>query len=48
MRFFVGTDVGGTFTDLVVLEDNRPPRLFVAPTTPRDRSEGVVNTEARS
>ncbi|WP_283134545.1 hydantoinase/oxoprolinase family protein [Rhizohabitans arisaemae] len=41
-RFFVGTDVGGTFTDLVVLQDGRPPRLFKAPTTPHDRSEGVV------
>ncbi|MFG1615809.1 hydantoinase/oxoprolinase family protein [Nonomuraea wenchangensis] len=46
VRFFVGTDVGGTFTDLVVLEDNRPPRLFKAPTTPHDRSEGVVNALA--
>lgn len=42
-RFFVGTDVGGTFTDLVVLRDGRPPRLFKSPTTPEDRSEGVVN-----
>ncbi|MFB9965942.1 hydantoinase/oxoprolinase family protein [Sinosporangium siamense] len=41
-RFFVGTDVGGTFTDLVVLQDGRPPRLFKSPTTPRDRSEGVI------
>ncbi|WP_165969113.1 hydantoinase/oxoprolinase family protein [Actinomadura sp. KC06] len=42
-RFFVGTDVGGTFTDLVVLRDGRPPRLFKSATTPDDRSEGVVN-----
>ncbi|ROO85006.1 N-methylhydantoinase A [Actinocorallia herbida] len=42
-RFFVGTDVGGTFTDLVALRDGRPPRLFKSPTTPEDRSEGVVN-----
>ncbi|SEG87796.1 N-methylhydantoinase A [Thermomonospora echinospora] len=43
LRFFVGTDVGGTFTDLVVLRDGHPPRLFKSPTTPHDRSEGVVN-----
>ncbi|MFF5259848.1 hydantoinase/oxoprolinase family protein [Actinomadura viridis] len=39
----MGTDVGGTFTDLVVLQDARPPRLFKSPTTPHDRSEGVLN-----
>ncbi|MGP4022561.1 hydantoinase/oxoprolinase family protein [Actinomadura sp. 3N407] len=42
-RFFVGTDVGGTFTDLVVLQDGHPPQLFKTPTTPEDRSEGVVD-----
>ncbi|MWA05394.1 hydantoinase/oxoprolinase family protein [Actinomadura sp. LD22] len=42
-RFFVGTDVGGTFTDLVVLEDESPPRLFKSPTTPDDRAVGVVS-----
>ncbi|CAO5165438.1 N-methylhydantoinase A [Frankia sp. AiPs1] len=42
-RFFVGTDVGGTFTDLVVLEEGSPPRLFKSPTTPQDRAVGVVS-----
>ncbi len=42
-RFFVGTDIGGTFTDLVVLEDGERPRLFKSPTTPGDRAAGVVN-----
>ncbi|MFD9718692.1 hydantoinase/oxoprolinase family protein [Streptomyces sp. NPDC059076] len=41
--FFVGTDVGGTFTDLVVLQDQCAPRIFKSPTTPHDRSEGVLN-----
>ncbi|WFE22556.1 hydantoinase/oxoprolinase family protein [Solwaraspora sp. WMMD937] len=41
-RFFVGTDIGGTFTDLVVLEDGAPPRLFKSPTTLPDRSGGVL------
>jgi len=38
----VGTDVGGTFTDLVLV---RPDGTLVAdkhPTTPRDQSEGVL------
>ncbi|MEV7284813.1 hydantoinase/oxoprolinase family protein [Streptomyces sp. NPDC093252] len=38
----MGTDVGGTFTDLVVLQDQHTPRLFKSPTTPHDRSEGVI------
>ncbi len=40
----MGTDIGGTFTDLVLLEAGAQPRLFKAPTTPHDRSEGVLDT----
>jgi N-methylhydantoinase A len=40
-KLFVGTDIGGTFTDLVVLEDGGRPRLFKAPTTPHDRADGI-------
>lgn len=42
-RYLVGTDIGGTFTDLVLLEDGQPPRLFKSPTTPQDRSKGVMD-----
>lgn len=41
--YLVGTDIGGTFTDLVLLEEGRRPRLFKSPTTPHDRSEGILN-----
>ena len=43
-QLFVGTDIGGTFTDLVVLEEGEQPRLFKAPTTPHNRADGVFAT----
>ena len=39
--FKVGVDVGGTFTDLVVL-DGQTLRIFKTPTTP-DVAEGLIN-----
>ncbi|MFC0527642.1 hydantoinase/oxoprolinase family protein [Phytohabitans kaempferiae] len=41
--FSVGTDIGGTFTDMVVLDDQSVLRLFKLPTTPEDRSQGVID-----
>jgi N-methylhydantoinase A len=41
-RFYVGTDIGGTFTDMVVIDEQGGLRQFKSPTTPADRSEGVV------
>ena len=41
-RLYVGTDIGGTFTDMVVLDEQGGLRQFKTPTTPADRSEGVV------
>jgi N-methylhydantoinase A len=38
----LGVDVGGTFTDAVLLTDERAV-TGKAPTTPRDQSEGVAN-----
>jgi len=40
--FFVGTDVGGTFTDLWVAASDGPPRVFKSPTT-QDVLGGVVD-----
>lgn len=40
--FSVGTDIGGTFTDMVVVDGDSVLRLFKFPTTPQDRSLGVV------
>jgi N-methylhydantoinase A len=42
MAFFVGTDVGGTFTDLWVADDSGATRVFKSPTTP-DVMDGVIH-----
>src|SRR5215813_8636806 len=42
MTFFVGTDVGGTFTDLWVADASGEARVFKSPTT-ADVMGGVVN-----
>jgi N-methylhydantoinase A len=42
MSFFVGTDVGGTFTDLWVADGGGQPRVFKTPTT-ADVMTGVVD-----
>lgn len=41
MRFYVGTDVGGTFTDLWVADDSGKSEVFKSPTT-QDVLSGVV------
>jgi N-methylhydantoinase A len=41
-RFSVGTDIGGTFTDMVVIDDRGILRQFKVPTTPLDRSRAVL------
>lgn len=41
--FCVGADIGGTFTDIVVIDDQSQVRLFKLPTTPEDRSLGVLH-----
>jgi N-methylhydantoinase A len=42
MQFFVGTDVGGTFTDIWVSADDGNTRVFKSPTT-RDVLGGVLD-----
>src|SRR5215831_17679706 len=41
-RFRVGIDVGGTFTDVVLLAPDGTTVLEKSPTTPHDQSEGVI------
>jgi len=41
--FFVGIDVGGTFTDCVLVDANGRSTVEKTFTTPRDPSEGVLN-----
>ncbi|MGH8936920.1 MAG: hydantoinase/oxoprolinase family protein [Acidimicrobiia bacterium] len=42
MRQLAGVDVGGTFTDVVILEADGRPRATKVPTTPDDQAEAVV------
>ena len=43
MSYFVGTDIGGTFTDLVMLSDAGEVTIVKSPTTPHDRTQGVLD-----
>lgn len=40
---YIGTDIGGTFTDLVYLSDDGDVRIFKALTTPDNRTQGVID-----
>ncbi|TSD98072.1 hydantoinase/oxoprolinase family protein [Skermania sp. ID1734] len=39
----VGIDIGGTFTDLFVVEGDGQGRIYKSPTTPHDPSVGLLN-----
>lgn len=42
MKFRVGVDVGGTFTDFLVVADDGRASVFKTPSTPADPSRGVM------
>jgi N-methylhydantoinase A len=42
VSYRIGIDVGGTFTDFVLVRPDGSIRLSKSPTTPRDQSEGVI------
>ena len=42
-QFYVGTDIGGTFTDMAVIDDSGVCELFKLPTMPEDRSQSVLD-----
>ena len=44
----VCVDVGGTFTDCLVLDEAGDLRLFKAPTTPKDPTAGFLNAFAKA
>lgn len=43
MAFYVGIDVGGTFTDGVVADDRGEVRIFKVPSVPREPALGFLN-----
>jgi len=44
MRFIVGTDIGGTFTDTIVMNDTGEVTIFKVPSTPKDNTKGVMDS----
>jgi N-methylhydantoinase A len=44
----IGVDIGGTFTDLVVLEPDGDLRVEKVPTTPEDQSQGFIHALDRA
>lgn len=42
MSKYVCVDVGGTFTDAAVLDENGEVNVFKSPTTPHDWTEGIL------
>jgi N-methylhydantoinase A len=43
MTYYIGTDIGGTFTDLVMLSDKGEVTIVKTPTTPANRTQGVLD-----
>ena len=43
MAFRIGIDMGGTFTDLVVIDETGELRMYKSPTTPNDYTKGIIN-----
>ncbi len=41
--YYIGVDIGGTFTDLVLMDDSGDTRFYKTPTTPGDLKVGVFD-----
>ncbi|MCR4429218.1 MAG: hydantoinase/oxoprolinase family protein [Caldiserica bacterium] len=44
MNYRVGIDIGGTFTDCVVIDNHGKIEIFKEPSTPQDPSIGLINS----
>lgn len=44
----VGIDIGGTFTDMFLVEPNGESRIYKSPTTPHDPSVGLINVLSKA
>lgn len=42
MKYYIGTDTGGTFTDTIVMNEEGKLKIYKTHTTPRDRSVGIM------
>ncbi len=47
MQYVIGVDVGGTFTDVVCLDEQGGTLITKTPSTPADPSEGIMNGFAK-
>lgn len=43
MGYYIGTDIGGTFTDCVILDDSGAITVSKSPSTPPDFARGLMN-----
>ena len=43
MKYSLGIDVGGTFTDLVCIDEKGQFKIRKVPSTPDDQSKGIIN-----
>lgn len=43
MAYRIGTDTGGTFTDLAVIDEKGEVRMYKSSTTPHDYTQGIIN-----
>ncbi len=48
MSFRISTDIGGTFTDLAIVDDTGKVSIFKTPTTPADYADGQCCASPRS
>lgn len=48
MKYRVGVDVGGTFTDLVGIDEQGKMKISKVPSTPEDSSIGIMNSIAKA
>lgn len=44
MSYYIGTDIGGTFTDCVVIDSDGKVQISKSPSTPGDFGEGLIQS----
>ncbi len=41
-QYWIGTDIGGTFTDIVIMDEAGEVQIFKTPTTPENLGNGII------